>query len=353
MFTKMEGALMQLVANSAISQNLYNPDQSLYQKKSNQFTKSAHEITSVSNFVSDSVFISRKNGDLLGECFLELTLPEKIEKLSNPYDLIKQITYEIGGSIIEQYNGKALEMISSFDREARYSVSGTKIVFPLRLCTSAQMHKFLPLISLTYHDVKIKFEVDPKVLSKKLYMTYVFLDSEERRYFAQNPRDLILTLKKMHSFDIESGSESEQQKIEMPFGKIGLRDMIFSICDSTGLEMEEPLIGAKLSLENPKWQKIDRQEYLDGNMLRNVIPMANYGVSDSRFYILQFDPTPLEVEPGGVFDLGEDLTLFLNLMLVPGKYKIQILTRSYNVFCIQSGMGKIKFQNSKTAQLED
>jgi hypothetical protein len=267
---------------------------------------------------------------------------EKIPQ--NQYDLIKQITYEIGSNIIEQFSGKTLEMIATFDRHAQYSVSGKKIVFPLRLCTAARMDKFLPLISLVYHDVKIKFEFRTQVLSKKLHLTCVALDSDERRHFAQNPRDLKLTLKKMHYFSVES--TGPPLKIDLPFAKMALRDMIISIIRSSDDDEEdehEPLIGAKISFKGPNYKGIDRQAFLDGNMLRNVIPKANYGVSESRFYFLQFDPTPLEVEPGGIWDLGkiELVKIRLHLILIPGKYKIEILTRSYNMLRVKSGYGTL------------
>jgi hypothetical protein len=196
----------------------------------------------------------------------------------------------------------------------------------------------LPILSLAFNEIKMKFAFTSNIVSKKLYATYIFLDSDERKLITNNPPERRLTLKSMNSFLVET-STGEKQSISLPFEKIGIRDMIISV--SSEIEYEEPVVGMNLSIIFND-QCVDRQEMLSGNMLRNVIPLANYGIDENkkRFYFLQFDPTPLEIEPGGILDVNcrRVNKVKLNLMLVPGKYKIDILTRTWNVLEMNHGM---------------
>jgi hypothetical protein len=89
----------------------------------------------------------------------------------------------------------------------------------------------------------------------------------------------------------------------------------------------------------------DRQAYLDGNMLRNVVPRHAYDVGDNddNVYFLPLDPTPFADEPSGILDLGRTETAELHLLLVPGKYRVDVLVRSFNVLSTGSGMAGLKF----------
>ena len=57
--------------------------------------------------------------------------------------------------------------------------------------------KSLPLVALQYHEVEIRIKcrshVDFILTNQKLYASYVFLDTAEREFFANNEHELLIT----------------------------------------------------------------------------------------------------------------------------------------------------------------
>ena len=236
----MGGGLMQLVAYGA--QDIYltgNPQITFFKVVYRRHTNFAVEsIEQTFNGTADfgkrvTATISR-NGDLIQQMYLEVTTPAMggtgttfTYGFGNA--LIKQAEIEIGGQLIDRQYGDWMniwtELTTTAGKRAGYdnmvgnkSTSTTtqagavacvttkkRFYVPLQFWFNRNPGLALPLIALQYHEVKLNLELraaadltnvdDPDVttgLSCKLYVDYVYLDTDERRRFAQVSHEYLI-----------------------------------------------------------------------------------------------------------------------------------------------------------------
>lgn len=241
----MSGGLMQLVAYGA--QDVYitgNPQITFFKVVYRRHTNFAMEVVEITmngnpDFGRRSVATITRNGDLITKMYLRVVVGQVVA--SAPYAgkfawvrrlghaLINSIEIEIGGSKIDKQYGTWMdiwyELTHSISQERGYnamigdvpdltalsapdSTSGvTKqqytLFVPLQFWFCRNTGLALPLIALQYHEVRLTFEfnsadrlivrtADFNYGSNALFMQdcsllvdYVYLDSEERRRFAQ------------------------------------------------------------------------------------------------------------------------------------------------------------------------
>ena len=110
--------------------------------------------------------------------------------------------------------------LATFDFRAQPSVLGRVCVVPLRLCASASNDTFIPLISLRFHEVKVRVKLVEKVAaagnieSASLHVEYICLATAERKKIAQSPHQLRIHPKTsaevvLRPGDMDAGSASE------------------------------------------------------------------------------------------------------------------------------------------------
>lgn len=326
-----------------------------------------------------------RNGDLLKTVWYKLTLAGPIPE--NPYDLLEEIAYTIGGQLIEKYSGTSLEMMSHYEPKAKVSVSGNTLVFPLCLCTSGELA--LPLICLAYHEVKlsIKLRRDTKVEKHALETTYVYLDTDERRRLtqgmSQEPRQYHITQK----FSIKRQATCYGPAIKIPISSIHLRnrirDLAFKITplakpaalipplDHDGLTEDpkdafmlmlleridqlenrlspakpaEPLVSATFVFSTTTSNTTIKHRQ-DAAMLKHAIPREHYSLENNEsVYYMPFDHTPTQLYSSSSLCL-RNIALEIELELVPGTYNIEVLLRQDNVLTITSGMGSLRYPST-------
>jgi hypothetical protein len=242
----MGGGLMQLVAYGA--QDVYltgNPQITYFKvvyRRHTNFSMEAieHTLNGNPNFGRKAEVTILRNGDLAGRMYLKVVV-DKVD-LSAYADgtqfawvrrlghaLIKTVEVEIGGSTIDKQYGIWLdiwyELTHTASQQRGYDAmigdvpamtslatkNGTSstvkdeytIYVPLQFWFCRNTGLALPLIALQYHEVRVQFEfeqannlfcwagasqVDSRVANMKeaaLLVDYIYLDSEERRRFAQ------------------------------------------------------------------------------------------------------------------------------------------------------------------------
>ena len=236
----MGGGLMQLVAYGA--QDIYltgNPQITFFKVVYRRHTNFAVEsIEQTFNGQADfgkrvTATISR-NGDLIQQMYLEVILPTNGTSgsfwtygVGNA--MIKQAEIEIGGQLIDRHYGDwmniwteltmpagkragydnmvgntltaSFEQLGSLDADAgRY-----RLYVPFQFWFNRNPGLALPLIALQYHEVKLNLEIRPASdllvsaatgtltgTSIKLYVDYVYLDTDERRRFAQVSHEYLI-----------------------------------------------------------------------------------------------------------------------------------------------------------------
>jgi len=175
-----------------------------------------------------------RNGDLAAECYLKVSLGAVETKSDTTgkvcwcrrvgHNLINSVTVSIGGSQIDKQYSQWLdlwyELTHTADQERGYlamigdvpaltelqsSLPAATLYVPLQFWFNRNTGLALPLIALQYHEVRLDFEFSnwtnlmcwtgaeslssvvtgAPTLDASLLVNYVYLDSEERRRFAQ------------------------------------------------------------------------------------------------------------------------------------------------------------------------
>jgi len=273
----MGGGLMQLVAYGAQDIYLTgNPQITFFKVVYRRHTNfSVESIEQTFNGTADfgkkvSCTISR-NGDLVHKIYLEATLPDiDISGLDCSMarwvnfvgeKLINYVEVEIGGQRIDKHYGEWLHIWNQLTlpsgHEYGYSrcignipqliksrttgtgtITGTKLFIPLQFWFCRNPGLALPLIALQYHEVKINIEFtelkDLIILLKSvsnsepvfattpqvslsntsLWVDYVFLDTDERRRFAQLSHEYLI---EQLQFPGEETITSQSNKIRLNF----------------------------------------------------------------------------------------------------------------------------------------
>lgn len=223
----MAGGLMQLVAYGA--QDVYltgAPKVTFFQavyKKHTNFAMENIEQT-VNGTASDSGRLSvtiARNGDLVGEMYLELDLLTTVADTSDnaaadacwaAERAVADIELTIGGQRIDKhyqrwwrlYSELYLDDASKAQWGKMTSSAATdgsqkgKVFLPLIFFFNRNPGLFLPLIALQYHEVRLDIDLGDKYTSyfstvaPKVWANYVYLDTEERRRFAQKGHEYLI-----------------------------------------------------------------------------------------------------------------------------------------------------------------
>ena len=227
----MAGGLMQLVAYGA--QDVYltgNPKVTFFQAVYKRHTNFAMETIqqtingSPGNSSRLSVVVAR-NGDLLGDMFISLQPNATLKATANLTSLdtnwiaeraVTSVELSIGGQRIDKHFQTWWRLYSELFRDEteriQYnkmttSVSGAaslgsdnRVYLPLIFFFNRNPGLYLPLIALQYHEVRLDFELPSNFNSYfssssqifEVWANYVFLDTEERRRFAQKGHEYLI-----------------------------------------------------------------------------------------------------------------------------------------------------------------
>ena len=241
------GALMQLVAYGA--QDVYlsgNPSITFFQavyKKHTNFAMETIEQTvngTVSNNGHCSVTVGR-NGDLVGEMFLELTPKVDLSNLSTnvseSYEwlaerAITDIDLSIGGQRVDRHYQKWWRLYSELfmdeNKRNQYgkmtstlgfttAAGGRRVYLPLLFFFNRNPGLYLPLIALQYHEVKVDINLsstfDSYLTAMTMWANYVFLDSDERKRFAQTGHEYLIEQVQHTGQDIVTAGGDKQVRL--------------------------------------------------------------------------------------------------------------------------------------------
>jgi hypothetical protein len=242
----MAGGLMQLVAYGA--QDVYltgNPKVTFFQavyKRHTNFAMENIEQTvngTASNNGRVSVTVAR-NGDLIGDMYVELVTNAAVGCTAGTAELsgawaaersIKSVELSIGGQRIDKHYQLWWRLYSELyldeSKKAEYGKMTSKVLtaadaatqtvfLPLVFFFNRNPGLFLPLIALQYHEVRLDFDLSAEFShytdgsTFKVWGNYVYLDTEERRRFAQKGHEyLIEQVQHTGSDTVQSGASRQ------------------------------------------------------------------------------------------------------------------------------------------------
>jgi hypothetical protein len=234
----MGGGLLQLVAYGA--QDVYltgNPQitffKVVYRRHTNFAIEAIQQTFNGNAGYGNTVTcqISR-NGDLINRMYLQVDVPKRKSTATtdgSTYQnylglrLIKSVVIEIGGQQIDKHYsdwlyiwnelslpmGKryAYDTMVGADKDIlNWSAQSTTLYIPFEFWFCRNVGLALPLIALQYHEVKVKIDFETKencvsandsadfddIKNISLWADYIFLDTDERRRFAQLSHEYLI-----------------------------------------------------------------------------------------------------------------------------------------------------------------
>ena len=338
--------------------------------------------------------------------------------------LLKTIELEIGGQRIDKHYSEWLyiwnELSLPIGKRDGYKlmVGGDKlnrsivleatqsysVYVPLEFWFCRNVGLALPLIALQYHEVKINIEfenlssmidtgnnysdrafelkdkssgnlLDSERLNSKftggqkldlaasLWVDYIFLDTDERRRFAQLSHEYLIEQLQFTGSDTVTASSTSQKSIRMNFNH-PCKELVWVIKPDTTTVInaapywnnftdrngdnqyvlaKNPVVSAKIQLNGN-----DRFADRKGSYFSLVQPYQHHECTPNNFNtginVYSFAIKPEEHQPSGTLNMSRIDTAVLSVSSsVAGS--IYIYTVNYNVLRILSGMGGLAYSN--------
>ena len=237
----MAGGLMQLVAYGA--QDVYltgNPEVTFYQAKYKRHTNFAMENIeqtvngTAANSGRVSVTVAR-NVHLVGDMYVELESDIAATATAEAGDCnwvaeraVSSVELSIGGQRIDKHYQKWWRLYSElYLDEAKKATwgkmttaaDGSTVYLPLIFFFNRNPGLYLPLIALQYHEVRIDIDLASDFTTFlnasvfKVWANYVYLDTEERRRFAQKGHEYLIEQVQHTGTDTVDPSATKQVRL--------------------------------------------------------------------------------------------------------------------------------------------
>lgn len=320
-----------------------------------------------------------RNGDLIHKVYLHVELPSLNNTDSAWVDnighvLINEVSVEVGGQVIDRHYGdwfniwneltQTAERASGYDKMIGASMgnSGGHLYIPLQFWFCRNPGLALPLIALQYHEVKINIEFrraldcfvgtasTPEITNASLIVDYIYLDTDERREFAQSSIEYLI---EQLQFSGEEEYSNKEIRTKLAFNH-PCKEIIWVMhSNSRELAKEwsdyskdgdgaQTLVEASLLLNGH-----ERIPKMRGEYFNLVQPYQNHtAVPSSGIYVYSFALKPEESQPSGSINMSRIDTASLLLTTdISEKYKLRVYAVNYNILRITSGMGGLAFSN--------
>jgi len=396
----MGGGLLQLVANGA--QDVYltgNPQitffKMVYRRHTNFSIETiAQTFNGTTNFGNKVTCDIARNGDLISRMTLKVKLPAVGSNSvwsgycnNIGHALVKEIELEIGGQLIDKHysewldildeindNEEQRKMLFKYTTEAslRTNNAARTVYIPLKFWFCNNPGLALPLIALQYHEVKIKVTfrtmaqlvksdaafTSPagSITSADLLVDYIYLDTDERRRFAQSSHEYLIeqlqytgsenvaSSATTKSFDLDFNHPVKYLAIIYRTNTKGAQNAItgneyFNYSNSSDAKQITDL---ELQFNGQCRFRVQDEDYF-----RLVQQKYHFNrISDKHVYTYSFAIKPLEHQPSGTSNFSRiDNAVLKTTMNGSDSRECQIYAVNYNILRIISGMGGLAYSN--------
>ena len=422
----MAGGLMQLVAYGA--QDVYltgNPKvtffQAVYKRHTNFAMENIEQTVNGTAASSGRVSVTvARNGDLIADMYVELT-SNADTAITTSMDAwmaeraIATAELSIGGQRIDKHYQKwwrlYAELYLDDGKKLNYgkmtsSVKGGAVYLPLIFFFNRNPGLALPLIALQYHEVRIDFDLssvyDTNFDSFKVWGNYIYLDTEERRRFAQKGHEYLIEQVQHTGSDSVTSNATKQVRLSYNHP---VKELVWCVnagsAASTGLwnfcsnaaaadvvvdcspekagqgqvtpgQVGQPLLVVGANGGTESWQEDgtasdtasvgpvdtfklvlngqDRFKEQSGKYFNQVQPYQHHSGSPyAGVYSYSFALKPEEHQPTGTcnFSRIDNAQVAIKCRNVGGatSKNLDMFAVNYNVLRVQSGMGGLAFSN--------
>jgi len=432
----MGGGLMQLVAYGA--QDIYltgNPQitffKVVYRRHTNFSMESIKQtfngqVGAVPSTVTATI---SRNGDLVHRMWLDVTMDSQQRGSGSGYSnwtnntghaFVKECEIEIGGQRIDRHYSQWLDVYNELtDHEESewiglnkhatknvYLKSGgatgmnshLQLYIPLQFWFCRNPGLALPLIALQYHEVKVKLTTrgmdglvngdsslnttgHQKPTDCDLYCDYIYLDTDERRRFAQVSHEYLIeqVQKESKTTTVAKSAVNLSLNFNHPVkeliwvaqdttlgseASIGVRDATLNTAESHGNGNDyfnygcfgqqgnhEVIGGTSASNEAFSTMKLqlnghDRFSERKASYFRTCQPQQHgHKVPSKHIYSYSFALKPEEHQPSGTCNFSRIDNAQMILGMVPNATVVTVYAVNYNVLRIMSGMGGLAYSN--------
>jgi hypothetical protein len=289
-----------------------------------------------------------RNGDLVQEVYLKCTGNDAGDNTS----IIDWAECEIGGQKIDKQYASWLRIYDTLfetNHDYRYAMTSgnAEVYIPLRFWFNRNPGLALPLIALQYHEVKINLQISAESIADNsgdatLLVNYLYLDTDERRRFAQVSHEYLIE-QVQHTGD-ETTTGQGNNKLTLNFNH-PVKCLAWS--------SNQTLTSAKLQLNGH-----DRAAEQLGSYYELVQPYEcglghsatygngtwNTGPGAGKVYLYSFALKPAEHQPSGTCNFSRIDNAVLS-MSQGGSATVSVHAVNYNVLRVMSGMGGLAYSN--------
>ena len=367
----MTGALTQLVAQGPQDKYLTgDPQTSFFRQVYKRYTNFALEnirevlkgepITGTGGF---STVTLQKSGDLVNGMYLIVDGDTPTANcLSN---MIEKVELHVGDQKIDEYTGAAICTLQnsalipkSFTGSIPSIATENKRFLPLNFFCCNDTNSPLPIVALQYHDVTIRITWNSNYEDKKIafYANYAFLDSNERKEFAQSKHEILIT---QHQEIVWSATAIDNPAIiNLPF--IHPVKALFIVNGESENATTYEVFGPSLGLTGRMTLRLNGQDRFESQSslyFTSIHPYyygspCGYNVSTNNPFVYSFAIDYGSLNPCGTLNFSRiDHAEFrvtegtLLPTLTPGMTTLRCIAINYNILKCEDGMGGLVFSN--------
>ena len=379
----MGGGLMQLVAYGA--QDIYltgNPQITFFKVVYRRHTNFAME--SVDQTLNGgggqggkhTATISR-NGDLVGRMYLEMTVGATADVMNVGHNVIDNVEVQIGGQMIDKQFGHWMEVWTELTEpnsaglvgDKANAGSGTRFQnltgaggcvahstqtcrVPLQFWFNRNPGLALPLIALQYHEVKVMITYAGSTSgltpsNAQLWADYIYLDTDERRRFAQVSHEYLI-----EQVQHTTGSSAS---IDLNFNH-PVKELVWSSVTTAADGARTALSTGKAKLVlngHDRFAERDREYFTQTQVWQHhtgtpvtALTGTATGIgkaATTEVAVYSFALKPEEHQPSGTCNFSRIDNA--QLKITGNTVNLNIYAVNYNVLRVMSGMGGLAYSN--------
>jgi hypothetical protein len=377
----MGGGLMQLVAYGA--QDIYltgNPQITFFKvvyRRHTNFSMEAIQQTFSGTLGLGNKMVATisRNGDLVHKMYCEATLNGTGNAIDNRGAvMLNEVELEIGGQRIDKHYGHWLEAFAELTEPNTAGTVGTqgssdgtvfqnmacmggvkanatagKAFVPLQFWFCRNPGLALPLIALQYHEVKVSIllssETNSNPSALDLWVDYIYLDTDERRRFAQQSHEYLI---EQLQFQNSGDSLNHELNFNHP-----VKELIWTggFTESSGVTASIATGTYQLKLNgHDRFAARDYRYFTRTQVWQHHTgcggidsdTAATGGQFNDSIGVYSFALKPEEHQPSGTCNFSRIDNAKLVLSTTDALY---IYAVNYNVLRVMSGMGGLAYSN--------
>ena len=287
----------------------------------------------------------------------------------NGYQLIDKIELLIGGTVIDTITGDLMDMwneltINNGNKEQfnlMTSVEEGKYSYlPLYFWFNKSPGLALPLIALQYHEVRVRIRwnsnLPVKSQTAELFVNYIYLDSAERRRFAQSTHQYLIEVWQHQDPPLISDTTQARLIFNHP-----VKELLWRAQKNNGNYVSWDQITLKFNGS-------DRLSTRHSDYFQRVQPFYHHSAIPNKIHgihCFSFAIKPEEHQPSGTCNFSrldnviltlnglrkydgittDNFTQFSGSTTTTTTIKLNVYALAYNVLNIMSGMGALAFAN--------